>query len=386
VIPYADFLYFSILIALAFLAVLLAAAGLLSWRAVVTLNAAMLVIQYAGRTDARMLEIWVIAAYGLYEWCLASLFLRLRRSGNSRRIFRTCVTLALLPLIGVKLAAASRSSPGFLAFTGISYVTFRSVDVIICIQDKLIPSIAPARYFTFLLFFPTVSAGPIDRYMRFAKDASHRRTRSEFFHDLDAAVHFVFRGLLYKFILAALIKQYWLDRVSEGAHVATVASYMYAYTFYLFFDFAGYSAFAIGVSYLLGIHTPPNFDHPFLAGNIAEFWNRWHVSLSTWFRDHVYMRFVMAAVRGRWFASRLVTSCAAFYVTFLLMGIWHGLSLRYVIYGLYHGTLLSGHAIFVERRKTRQTTPPTRFWKIAGVLITFHCVAFGLLIFSGRLG
>jgi membrane protein involved in D-alanine export len=177
-----------------------------------------------------------------------------------------------------------------------------------------------------------------------------------------------------------------MDRVSEGAQVATVASYMYAYTCYLFFDFAGYSAFAVGVSYLLGIHTPPNFDRPFLAGNIAEFWNRWHISLSTWFRDHVYMRFVMAAVRGRWFASRLAISCAALYVTFMLMGIWHGLSLRYVTYGLYHGTLLSGHAIFVERRKNRQRSPPTPLWKIASVIITFHCVALGFLIFSGRLG
>jgi membrane protein involved in D-alanine export len=385
VIPYADFLYFSILIALALVAVALAVAGLLSWRAVVTLNAAMLVIQYAGRSDTGMLEIWVVAAYGLYEWCLASLFLRLRRSGNSRRIFLTCVTLALLPLIAVKLAAL-RGSGAYLAFTGISYVTFRSVDVIICIQDKLIPSIAPAGYFTFLLFFPTMSAGPIDRYTRFAKDAVRPRTRGEFFRDLDAAVHLVFRGLLYKFILAALVKQYWMDRASQGAHVATVASYMYAYTVYLFFDFAGYSAFAIGVSRLLGIHTPPNFDRPFLAGNIAEFWNRWHISLSTWFRDHVYMRFVMAAVRGRWFASRLMISCAAFYVTFMLMGIWHGLSLRYVIYGLYHGTLLAGHAVFVERRKGRQTSPPTPLWKVARVIITFHCVAFGLLIFSGRLG
>ena len=226
-IPYTDLLYFAILIGLTLCAVALAVAGRLSWRSVVALNAAMLVIQYAGRTNAGMLDIWVVAAYGLYEWCLASLFLRLRRARNSRPIFLTCVTLALLPLIGVRLAAL-RGGTGYLAFTGISYVTFRSVDVIICIQDKLIPSIAPARYFTFLLFFPTVSAGPIDRYMRFAKDASHRRTRSEFFHDLDAAVHFVFRGLLYKFILAALIKQYWLERVSEGAHVATVASYMYA--------------------------------------------------------------------------------------------------------------------------------------------------------------
>jgi membrane protein involved in D-alanine export len=325
-----------------------------------------------------------VAAYGVYEWCVASVFLRLRRARHSRRVFLAFIALALLPLIVVKLAP-SNGGVEYVAFIGISYVTFRSVDVIIGIQDKLIASLAPDRYFTYLLFVPTVSAGPIDRYPRFLKDAARLRTRAEFLRDLDLAVHLIFRGLLYKFILAALVKEFWMDRVAEGAQIATVASYMYAYTFYLFFDFAGYSAFAVGASHLLGIHTPLNFNRPFLAGNIAEFWNRWHISLSTWFRDHVYMRFVMAAMRGKWFGNRLAISCAAFYVTFLLMGIWHGVSLRYVIYGLYHGTLLSGHAVFVEHRK-RRPPPPTQFWNVAGVILTFHCVAFGLLIFSGRLG
>ena len=73
---------------------------------------------------------------------------------------------------------------------------------------------------------------------------------------------------------------------------------MYAYSLYLFFDFAGYTAFAIGVGYLFGIHTPENFQRPFLARDIRDFWNRWHISLSWWFRDHVYMRFVMAASDG----------------------------------------------------------------------------------------
>ena len=79
---------------------------------------------------------------------------------------------------------------------------------------------------------------------------------------------------------------------------------MYAYSGYLFFDFAGYSAFAIGFSYLLGIQTPENFRRPFLSVNIKEFWTRWHITLSFWFRDFVYMRFMLAAIRGKWFRSK----------------------------------------------------------------------------------
>ena len=106
-------------------------------------------------------------------------------------------------------------------------------------------------------------------------------------------------GFLYKFILAALIKQYWLDVAVTGNDFFSILSYMYAYSLYLFFDFAGYSAFAIGFSYLFGIHTPENFNRPFLAHNIRDFWDRWHISLSEWFRDHVYSRFVFAAIKGQ---------------------------------------------------------------------------------------
>src|SRR5213079_2515277 len=175
----------------------------------------------------------------------------------------------------------------------------------------------------FLFFFPTISAGPIDRYQRFAADWRKRRTRAEFLIDLDSAVHRIFRGFLYKFIVAALIKQYWLERAASSGSLMALVSYMYAYSFYLFFDFAGYSAFAIALSYLFGIHTPENFDRPFLARNIRDFWNRWHISLSWWFRDHIYMRFVMAASKRHWFKNKYVVSPLGFFMTFGLMGLWH---------------------------------------------------------------
>jgi membrane protein involved in D-alanine export len=153
----------------------------------------------------------------------------------------------------------------------------------------------------------------------------------------------------------------------------------------LFFDFAGYSAFAVGLSYLFGIHTPENFDKPFQARNIRDFWNRWHVSLSAWFRDHVYMRFVLAAAKGRWFRSTRVASQVGSLLAMGLMGLWHGTTWYYVAYGVYHGALLAGHDAFTRWNERSNFWGDGPLWRAASVLVTFHFVAFGFLIFSGRL-
>ena len=166
-------------------------------------------------------------------------------------------------------------------------------------------------------------------------------------------------------------------------------SYMYAYSGYLFFDFAGYSAFAIGFSLLLGIRTPENFRRPFLSRNIKDFWTRWHITLSFWFRDFVYMRFMLAAIKGKWFRSKYVAAYIANFLTFGLMGFWHGTAAHYLVYGLYHACLITGHDLFARWNKPKPDMPGKVWgdsfaWQVAGVLLTIQAVCFGFLIFSGR--
>jgi membrane protein involved in D-alanine export len=193
------------------------------------------------------------------------------------------------------------------------------------------------------------------------------------------------RGFLYKFILAALIKRFWLDHATANSLAGTL-SYMYGYSLYLFFDFAGYSAFAIGFSYLFGIHTPENFNCPFIATNIREFWNRWHITLSFWFRDHVYMRFLIAAAKGKWFKNEQIASYVGYFLSFGLMGLWHGTELHYIAYGAYHACLLTLYDLFSRWNKQRQLWGTNRFWRLASIVVTVHFVCLGFLIFSGRLG
>ena len=382
--PYADFLYFGLLLFVVVPTIVLGLFGRANapWTlfvtavALVTHSAWPLTI--AHRWEVR--ELWVVAAYGVYEAALAASLLRCRKS---RAVFYSAVLLAIVPLVLAKFLPVVRGEHD-LAFLGISYVTFRALDVLFSIRDGLITTLSPTRYFAFLLFFPTVSSGPVDRYRRFSQDWAHARGRTEFLNDLEVAVQRIFRGFLYTFIIAALIKTRWLDRIEGGHGVLNAAAYMYAYSFYLFFDFAGYSAFAVGISYLFGIHTPENFNLPFIARNIRDFWNRWHITLSFWFRDHIYMRFLLAAAKGKWFRGKNSASVVALFVTFGLMGLWHGTQIHYLLYGAYHATLLSSYDAFSRWNKKHRLWGEGRWWRILSVLLTFHVVCFGLLIFSGR--
>jgi membrane protein involved in D-alanine export len=348
----------------------------------------MLVVQYSAERvigdNATVREIWLVAGFAAFQYALASTFLALRPRANPRWLFWAVLALALLPLIAARVLP--QLAPTYqVGFLGISYLTFRSLDVTLGIQDRLFRELSPTAYLAYVLFFPTISAGPIDRYRRFVNDWLHSRTTRELLQDLDAAVHRIFTGFGYKFILAELIRRYWMEPAAVTDGIVGTLAYMYAYSLYLFFDFAGYTAFAVGVGYLFGIHTPENFRRPFLAQDIRDFWNRWHISLSWWLRDHVYMRFVMAATKGRWFGDRYVASYLGFFLSMGLMGLWHGFQPQYIIYGLYHATLLTGHDVFSRWNKQHNVWGESWRWRGLGIVLTSQAVCFGFLIFSGRL-
>ncbi len=380
--PFADFLYFGLLLYVVVPTVILGLFGRANARWALLATVLVIGVQSnALRPGAPARELWLIAAYALYQGALAFGYLRVKKTRVS---FWAVIGLSILPLVASKLVPTLASDHTF-GFLGISYVTFRALDVLFSVHDRVVTALSPGQYLAFLFLFPTVSSGPIDRYRRFGQDWKRIRTRADFLDDLDAAIQRIFQGFLYKFIIAALVKTYWVDHAGTQTGLGATASYMYAYTFYLFFDFAGYSAFAIGFSRLFGIKTPENFDRPFLSRNIRDFWNRWHISLSFWFRDHIYMRFLLAAGKGKWFQGRHTASYLGLFLTFGIMGVWHGLERHYLLYGAYHAALLSGYDAFARWNKQRKWWPAGPLWRVGNIMLTFHAITFGLLIFSGRL-
>jgi membrane protein involved in D-alanine export len=382
--PYSDFLYFGVFLYLLLPTLALGLLGKANRHWALACSVLTMLLHFGSEVPVSqtktVTEIFFALGFLCFEAALATAFLRWKNRGT----FYSSVVLAAAPLAAAKFLplALPHSAAGFL---GISYVTFRALDVILSIHDGAIQSLNFREYVAYLFFFPTISSGPIDRFRRFKQDWNRQRNRQEFLADLDLGVDRVFRGFLYKFLIAALIRTYWMDRVELEHGWLHGWSYMYAYTFYLFFDFAGYSAFAIGFSHLFGVRVGENFNRPFLAHNIRDFWNRWHISLSFWFRDHVYMRFLLAAAKGKWFKGKHTSSYLGLFLTFGLMGIWHGPHLHYILYGLYHAVLLSCFDWFSRWNKERRLWPDGPKWRVFDTVLTFHAVAFGLLLFSGHL-
>ena len=301
---------------------------------------------------------------------------------ENAKYLKILVFLSVVPLIINKVFALTQWH--LLAFIGISYMSFKTIQIMIEISDGLIKErISIIDYIQFLLFFPTVSSGPIDRSRRFMVDIKERMPRDEYLELAGVGVYRVVLGLLYKVVLSTYSYHYLVTLPNFGSLDYSI-KYMYLYTLYLFFDFAGYSLMAVGSSNILGIKTPMNFNKPFLSIDIKDFWNRWHITLSTWLRDFVFSRVFMEATKKKRFKKRLNTAMYAYMVNMLLMGFWHGLTISYIIYGAYHGILMAGFEYYQKKSKFYKRNKNKAWYKVCSWFITINLVIFGLYIFSGE--
>ncbi len=304
-----------------------------------------------------------------------------RNPGDTRR-YGICVAATLAPLVVYKVSAALDLS--LWGFVGISYVTFKATQMAIEVHDGLIAreDLGLEDWLYFLLFFPQFSSGPIDRSRRFTADAHTVLPRDEYAGLLARGILLLLAGALYKVVLAGAVHRlYQPDPTGDVLYQVKTA---YAYGLYLFFDFQGYSLMAMGASYCLGIRCPRNFRAPFLATDIVDFWNRWHITLSTWFRDFVFMRFTRWAMHHKMSGGRLRVAQCAFMVDMLVMGFWHGLTVSYIAYGLYHGVLLA--VTYTVQKKSRFYKAHRRdaWFRVCSWFVTLQLVFIGFAIFSGQ--
>ncbi|BDD39115.1 D-alanyl-lipoteichoic acid biosynthesis protein DltB [Streptococcus ruminantium] len=356
-----------------------------------------IILMFTGSKTEQLLSLFI---YILWQTVLVFIYKYYRQRANQGWVFYLVVFLAVLPLFWVKLAPTINQPASLFGFLGISYLTFRSVGMIMEMRDGLLANFSLVSFLRFLLFMPTFSSGPIDRYRRFTEDYEQIPERDELLNMLDKAIHSIMMGFFYKFILAYFIRQVLLDPLKGvalgqgGWFNLPTLGVMYLYGLELFFDFAGYSFFALGISNLMGIRCPINFDHPFKSRDLKEFWNRWHMSLSFWFRDFVFMRLVKTLLKNKIFQNRNTVSNVAYLVNMLLMGLWHGVTWYYVAYGLFHAIglmindawLRKKKSVNLARKKAGQPPLPDNRWTaLAGMVITFHAVMFSFLIFSGFL-
>ena len=257
---------------------------------------------------------------------------------------------------------------------GISFYVFQSLTYTIDLYRRDAPPVT--SYLTHLAsvsFFPTTLSGPITRVAQLAPqldpspEAQPRRLSPE---AGGRALFLIGLGLIKKLLIADYLGDNLVNRIFDLPKLYTGSEVLigvYAYALQLFYDFSGYTDIAIGSALLLGVKLPENFNQPYLAINIADFWRRWHITLSNWLRDYLF--FSLPGLRSRWKAF----TYANLVLTMTLGGLWHGASWNFVLWGLMHGVALVVCRAWLQRRWTMPV------W--LGRVLTFHFVCFAWIFF-----
>ncbi len=261
---------------------------------------------------------------------------------------------------------------------GISFFTFQTISYIIDIyRGKITPLTRWIDYVFYVSFFPQLVAGPIVRARDFIPQIYREPvvSRAEFGEGL----FLVICGLFKKSVISDYISMNFVDRVFDAPLLYTgVENLMgvYGYALQIYCDFSGYSDMAIGIALLLGFRFNVNFDSPYQSATITEFWRRWHISLSSWLKDYLYIS-LGGNRKGK------IRTYVNLMITMLLGGLWHGASMSFILWGALHGAALAVHKFVMGRfHSFRKVGSEMKPWRRAlGVFLTFHLVCFGWIFF-----
>jgi len=258
-------------------------------------------------------------------------------------------------------------SLSFYAFQALTY-TF---DVY---RQDTKPLIGYLTYLTSVTFFPTILAGPVTRVAALAPQWN-RKAKALTYEEGSRALFLIGLGLVKKLLIADYLASNLINRVFDLPTLYSggdVLAAVYGYAFQLYYDFSGYSDIAIGSALLLGIKLPANFNLPYRATDISDFWRRWHITFSNWLRDYLY--FSLPGPRTR------VMPYLNLVITMAVGGLWHGAAWTFLIWGLLHGAALAAFRLIQSFRKDRKQTTALG-WRIAGGILTFHFVLFTWIFF-----
>lgn len=261
---------------------------------------------------------------------------------------------------------------------GISFFTFQSLSYTMDVyRGQLKPVNHILDYAFFVSFFPQLVAGPIVRASDFLPQI---HTPTFVSHEMfGRGVYLICTGLFKKAIISNYISLNFVDRIFEAPTLYSGLENLvgiYGYALQIYCDFSGYSDMAIGLALLLGFHFNMNFDSPYQSKNITEFWRRWHMSLSTWLRDYLYIS-LGGNKKGK------IRTYINLFITMLLGGLWHGASVRFIIWGGLHGLALGIHKYYqsFNLKITVQNKVMQSIFKIGSILVTFHFVCFSWIFF-----
>ncbi len=296
------------------------------------------------------------------------------------------LTARLTTLLGLPLPTNPDGTPAALPWLGYSYLAFRLIHTLRDRQSGVLPPVTLSEYLTYALFFPSFTAGPIDRLERFLRELRNPLPMRQ--ADWLFVIQRLARGLFKKFVLADLLA---LISINERFVFQALSPFWLwlALAFYalrLYFDFSGYTDIAIGLGRLLGIRLPENFHAPFLQPNLTQFWNAWHITLTQWFRAY-YFNPLTRSLRARNALPATIILLIGQGTTMLLIGLWHGFTWNFALWGAWHGL-----GLFLQNRWSQvmrprlshlETQPVARAGlRTIGIVLTFLYFSLSMAFFA----
>ncbi len=296
---------------------------------------------------------------------------------------------------GLTGQSVALAAPSDLAWLGFSYVAFRVIHTLRDRQTGILPDLSLRAYLSYILFTPAFVAGPIDRAERFLKDYHALPTLQGFDSDRwGLGLWRIGQGLFKKFVLADTLAQGMSltpALAAEATNPAALWALLFGYGLRLYLDFGGYTDIAIGLGILFGIRLPENFDRPYTRTNITAFWQSWHITLSNWARFYVFIPLSRGLLRRRGMGaagllSPTIIVLTGHLATMIVIGLWHGISWNFFIWGVWHAAALFAHKQWSDRTRTwyrrLQATPwRRRAWAVAGWGLTLLYVMLGWVWF-----
>lgn len=260
---------------------------------------------------------------------------------------------------------------------GISFFTFQSLSYTIDIYRKQIHPLQNLLDYAFYVsFFPQLVAGPIVR----AKDFIYQIRQPIYISKtmFSRGIYLIILGLFKKAVISDYISINYVERIFDNPNLYSGIENLlgvYGYTLQIYCDFSGYSDMAIGIALLLGFRFPINFNSPYCSESVTDFWHRWHISLSTWLKDYLYIP-LGGNRKGK------IRTYINLILTMLLGGLWHGANLNFVVWGGMHGLALGCHKFLRQQILNRDKCYHSLGWrKIIAVILTFHFVCFTWIFF-----
>jgi alginate O-acetyltransferase complex protein AlgI len=278
-----------------------------------------------------------------------------------------------------------------LNWLGFSYVAFRWLHTLRDRQTGQLPALSLREYVTYIIFFASYTAGPIDRAERFVVDLRALPALRGFDANRWAAgLNRIAIGVLKKFAIADLLAQGASLNAINAAQIDNplgLWALLYGYALRLYFDFSGYTDVAIGIGLLFGIDLPDNFKRPYLRTNITTFWQSWHMTLSAWARAYVFSPLSRWLLMLRRRPSSTVIVLSTQLATMIVIGLWHGIAANFVLWGVWHGVGLFVHKQWSDRtrkwyRSLKDKPRQKRAWTVVSWFVTFQFVVIGWLWFA----